>query len=232
MSILSFLQSAGIRPPAKLPAGVVIGDIRFQATYDYDAAAATNTMMNFRAVSSALVDVGVASVVSTASDNPDLWLAMEAISLDFLDEAAYEHADPEDIIKAWDQIYLKVDDGDRAVKYELGQACGFPLEHLTSGGNGATAEAALSHFGRSSRWLTFPQPIYVNLKSVQTLALEHAATGSLLSADSLVNVYVRGAIWDADMHPIPGSTIKRACTDEKGLAAGSRVPRSPVKIQG
>ena len=185
------------------PAGVHIGNIRWRATYDYDAAAVADHDLT---ISTQLVDAEVAArfKIGTSQADNTVWLKLFGCTAEFLTDTMQYHDDIADIENVWRGTrlaYQATADGAEYVK-EIYPACGFT-------GNGQTGiDSDLATLRRAynkiATYQPFEWPLIVKLSTCRKLALRFTSTAALIGADAVVDLIGRGVMVTDDIAKAAG----------------------------
>ncbi len=191
------LKARGYPPIGSMPANFAEGPFDFSGTLDFDAAAHTVVcdMLEFDNFD----DVNFVRQLQGASeDKPSIVLAIAGIEVVFIEQTFLEHADPEDVRRVIEGIYLEMATMQTTDLWPVRDGC---HAYAKPGG---VATTNLTVEVRSYQYPTegiafFPEgTIIAEMGALKTLAIKAtaAAAGSLLGANADVIVRVHGCAWD------------------------------------
>ena len=100
------LKRLGLPPAGGLPQGVAVGPFLWKGLLDFDAAAAS-TVSDLLAYDNFDWHAFIPRLNKATENKPEVILAISGIEIIFIDQAMLEHADPEDVFKVFEGIYLE-----------------------------------------------------------------------------------------------------------------------------
>lgn len=200
VSPTEILQRLGYPTPGSLPPGICEGPFEFKGVFDFDAATDTivSDMLDYDNFD---LEAFVPRLRNATKSRPEVFLAISGIEIVWIDQSTLDHADPEDVYRTWEGIYLEASAKGVATRtWTVRDGCHVAAQPAAMLNSAQATELRAYQYRTNGLQLFSEGTIVMPMHKLGSLCIKATgpASNSLLGANGDVRVRIHGVAWDAD----------------------------------
>ena len=193
------LERLGFPAMGTLPAGIAVGPFDFKGVLDFDAAS-ESVVCNFLDADNFDAIAFTSRLQSAGESNPKVMLAVSGIEVVFIEQSMLDHADPEDVKRVWQEMYLEAKTTEWSRKWPLRDGCHVDAQPVGLIDSDQATEVRAYRYCTNGLQLFTEGSLGFDLGMLKELAVKCSTLGtaSLLGSNADVIVRIHGVAWDAN----------------------------------